>query len=447
MLPQELILTKRRGGELTDEELAFFFGSFLRGEIPDYQMSALLMAVCFSGMTVRETAALTRLFVESGSRIDLSDLPGVKVDKHSTGGVGDKTSLLLLPIVAAAGVPVPMISGRGLGHTGGTLDKFESIPGFRTRLSAAEFREALGRTGMAVMGQTDDIVPMDRRIYALRDVTATIDCPPLIVPSIMSKKIAGGADALVLDIKTGGGAFMDTPERARELAALLARTGSDAGLRSSGFITGMSEPLGFAIGNWLEVVEVVDCLTGRPSADLMDVTLALAGAMLHAGGAARDMAAGRELARRMVAEGRAYAKFLELVASQGGDTAVIEETLRVPAAPAAAEVLAERGGVIAGIDARSLGLLAIELGAGRKAMTDAIDPAAGIVLVRKTGDSVEAGDVLCRLYAGAGRDPVRLRPAARTAFAIGRTAARCGSKLLSYFDENGFVDYSNDPIA
>jgi pyrimidine-nucleoside phosphorylase len=438
MLPQELIFKKRNGATLTRGELAAFFEGYTGGSVSDAQMSALLMAVFHAGMDFEETAALTELYLASGSRLDLGDIPSKLVDKHSTGGVGDKTSLLIAPIVAAAGVSVPMISGRGLGHTGGTLDKLESIPGFRTDLDATRFREVLRSTGMAMMGQTDDIVPLDRRIYALRDVTATIDILPFIAASIMSKKIAGGAQALVLDVKTGNGAFMEDEDRARELAALLCRVGTQFGLQTMGFITSMEQPLGRAIGNWLEVVEVVDCLRGLPSPDLMEVTYTLAGAMIHLGKKAANTGEGVEVAKEMVRSGLAYRKFLDLVSAQGGDNAYVEDTLRYPLAKAATEVHATRNGVLAQIDARALGVLAARLGAGRIAMGDTIDPTAGIVLDRAVGDAVEEGDVVCRLFSTAQRDLAAFREEASTAFRYSDRVAEQAPLIRCMFDEHGF---------
>ena len=438
MLPQEVIFRKRNGSALSREELADFLEGYTAGTVSDAQMSAFLMSVFHAGMSFEETAILTELFIASGARFDLSDIPGRKVDKHSTGGVGDKTSLLLVPIVAAAGVPVPMISGRGLGHTGGTLDKLESIPGFRTDLSEDAFRDTLRETGMAMMGQTDSIVPLDRRIYALRDVTATIDILPFIAASIMSKKIAGGADALVLDVKTGGGAFMNSEERARELATLLCGIGARFGLPTIGFLTGMDRPLGRAIGNWLEGVEVVDCLRGLPSPELMEVTIALAGGMIFLGKKAASVQVGMEVAREMVKTGLAYRKFIDLVGAQGGDISVVEDTLRYPLAKAATEVHATRSGYIASIDARRLGLLAAQLGAGRSSPGDAIDPTVGIVLDRAAGEHVEEGDTVCRLFSSTQRSLAVFREEAAAAFRITAAQPQLRPLIHSTFDERGF---------
>lgn len=418
MSAQDIIRRKRDGGTLSPDELRAFFDAYMRGEVPDYQATALLMATYFRGMSFDETIALTRIFLESGTRIDLSSIAGPTIDKHSTGGVGDKTSLLLVPICAAAGINAPMISGRGLGFTGGTLDKLESIPGFRTNLSEAEYLRVLAETGMAMAGQTDALVPLDRRIYALRDVTATVEILPFIGASIMSKKIAGGADALVLDVKCGSGAFMKSRDEARELALLLAAIGTAFGLRTEGVVTRMDEPLGRTAGNWIEVVEVVECLRGADVPDLMDVTYALAALMLRAGGAAATIAEGRALAEEMVRSGRAYEKFLTLVRAQGGDTRVIEETLRGPAPRHVADVYAGRSGMVAHIDALAIGRLAVALGAGRMRADDTVDPTAGIVLDVKTGDRVEEGDMLCRLHSSVHASLAGFRQDALRAFTI-----------------------------
>lgn len=446
MLPQEIIHRRRDGIELGREELESFFRGYLDGEVAEYQMAAFLMASYYSPLTMEETLAVTDLFIRSGERLDLTAVPGVKVDKHSTGGVGDKTSLLLVPIVAAAGVRVPMISGRGLGHTGGTLDKLESIPGFRTQLMPAEVLHALAETGMAMAGQSDGLVPLDRRIYALRDVTATVEILPLIAASIMSKKVACGADALVLDIKTGRGAFMRERAQAEELALLLASVGRHFGLPTVGLITDMDDPLGLAIGNWLEVVEVVDCLRGRETPDLMEVTYALAGLMIRLGRKATSVPEGMAVARDVVRSGLAFEKFVELVRAQGGDTAMVEDTLRAPNARDIAEVRATRAGTVRAIDARILGLLAGELGAGRRRVNDRVDPSAGIVLGVQRGDRVEEEEVLCRLYSSTVSDLPAYREAALRAFEIGDGDFPREGKIFSYFDSDTIVPWGDAPI-
>jgi len=437
MNPRELILKKRDGGELDDEEIRIFMDGYMHGDVSEAQMSAFLMAVFHAGMSFRETADLTRIFLDSGTRIDLSRIGGRKVDKHSTGGVGDKTSLLLAPIVAAAGVPVPMISGRSLAHTGGTLDKLESIPGFVTDLDAARFTEILLTTGAVMAGQSETLAPLDRRVYALRDVTGTVEILPFIAASIMSKKIAGGADALILDVKTGAGAFMESEKQANELSALLCGIGGHFGLQTRGFITDMNEPLGRAIGVWLEVAEVIDCLRGIPSPDLMEVTIALAGAMIAEGGKAADDEEGRKTARELLTSGAAYLKFLELVRAHGGDTGYIEEPLRYPSASSTAEVSAPADGYVAGINARMLGELALELGAGRKVAGAGVDATAGIVLSKKSGDRVQRDEPLCRLYSSTRAAPALLRETALRAFRIAVAPSASRSRILRSFDAAG----------
>jgi pyrimidine-nucleoside phosphorylase len=441
MLPQEIIRRRRDGEEMHREELERFFLAFLDGAVTEYQMSAFLMASYFSPFTFDETLAITDIFIRSGTRLDLSAVPGMKVDKHSTGGVGDKTSLLLVPIVAAAGVRVPMISGRGLAHTGGTLDKLESIPGFRTRLAPTEILRLLGDNGMVMAGQSDDIVPLDRRIYGLRDVTATVEILPLIAASIMSKKVAGGADALVLDIKSGRGAFMRDRARAEELARLLAEVGRRFDLPTTGLITDMDEPLGLAIGNWLEIVEVIDCLQGRGTPDLMEVTYALAGLMIHLGRKAQSAVEGIAVARDVVRRGLAFDRFLQMVRAQGGDTSVVEETLRYRNASAIVEVTAPRAGFVQAVDALRLGLLAAELGAGRRQAADAVDHTAGVVLAKQKGDRVEEEEVLCRLHSSTVGSLAPWRAAALDAFTIGDEESPRTCKIFSYFDSDTVVPW------
>ena len=397
MNPAELIRKKRDGGALTREELQAFVTAYVNGDIPEYQMSAFLMAVFFRGMNGRETAAFTDVMLHSGEIVDLSAIPGIKVDKHSTGGVGDKVSLILAPMVVACGVPVPMISGRGLGHTGGTLDKLESIPGFRTNLTIDEYRRVIADVGCVLIGQTKEIAPADKRMYALRDVTATVESIPLIAGSIMSKKLAEGIDALVLDVKTGDGAFMKRYEDATALAKALVGIGTATGKQTMGFITDMSQPLGFAVGNWLEVVESVECLRGRNIPDLMEVTYVLGGAMLLLGGKARSIEEGMGLCHSAIWSGRAYEKFLEIVERQGGDASFLEQPGRYPAAAEVAEVTSPSAGYVASFETMRVGLLAIELGAGRKRVDDVIDPRAGILLKKKVGDRVEKGEVLAEI--------------------------------------------------
>jgi pyrimidine-nucleoside phosphorylase len=397
----ELIRKKREGNSLSKDEFRFLLGGYVDGVIPDYQMSAFLMACFFRGMSEEETMTFAELMLHSGSIVDLSSIPGVKVDKHSTGGVGDKVSLILAPLVAACGVPVPMISGRGLGHTGGTLDKLESIPGFRTDLTISTYVDVIRQTGLVMIGQTREIAPADKKMYALRDVTATVECIPLIAGSIMSKKLAEGIDALVLDVKTGRGAFMPTYEKSLELANALVKIGTAFGKETVGFITDMNQPLGVAIGNWLEVVESVDCLRGcqgSGSADLMEVTLVLSGAMVHLGKKAASIEDGISQCRKALSNGDAYRKFLELVHAQGGDTTFIENPEKYSISAHTLEVHAPKEGFVQAIDSLELGLTSISLGAGREKVDDTIDPKAGMIVHRKVGDAVAAGEALVTLF-------------------------------------------------
>jgi pyrimidine-nucleoside phosphorylase len=398
MNPVELIRKKRNGTPLTRAEIEWFLAGYVRGDIPDYQMSALLMAVYFTGMNDVETTSLTQVMLHSGEVVDLSAVPGIKVDKHSTGGVGDKVSLILAPMVAACGVPVPMISGRGLGHTGGTLDKLESIPGFRTDLTVDEYRRVIMETGLVLIGQTREIAPADRKMYALRDVTGTIESIPLIAGSIMSKKLAEGIDALVLDVKTGDGAFMETEEQAVALARALVGIGTTAGKQTVAFITEMDQPLGLTVGNWCEVMESVECLRGKNVPDLMEVTFVLGGAMVMLGGKASSIAEGMQLCRTAIWTGSAYEKFLAIVKRQGGDISFLERPDRYPPARHVVELRSPANGYVDRFATRRIGVLATELGAGRQKADDVIDPRAGIVFKKKIGDRVERGETLAILY-------------------------------------------------
>lgn len=398
MLPPEIIRKKRDGEKLTKEEISFFIKGYLDGTIPDYQMSAFLMAVYFQGMDFEETTYLTEIMLHSGHIVDLSDIPGIKVDKHSTGGVGDKVSLILAPIVASAGVPVPMISGRALGHTGGTLDKLESIPGFRTNLSIEEYKKVISEIGLVMIGQTAEIAPADKKIYALRDVTATVESIPLISASIMSKKLAEGIDALVLDVKTGRGAFMREYEKSLQLAKTLFAIGENFGKKVIAFITDMNQPLGYAVGNWLEVVESIQCLQGTEVPDLMYVTYVLAGAMIMLGGKANSIEEGIKIAKEAVHSGKAYEKFVQLVEKQGGDVTYIENPERYPLPKHSIEIKNTSEGYVSEIDALEVGLVSIILGAGRTKVDDVIDPKAGIILRKKVGDKVEFGEQLAVFF-------------------------------------------------
>ncbi|NOX38233.1 MAG: thymidine phosphorylase [Calditrichaeota bacterium] len=397
MTPYEIIARKRDGQELSAEEIHYFVTSYLKGAVKDYQMSAFLMAVFLRGMTDREISALTRSYIESGKVIDLSDIPGKKVDKHSTGGVGDKVSILLAPLVASCGVPVPMISGRGLGHTGGTLDKLESIPGFQTRLSVDTFRQLLKKHGVAMIGQTEDIVPADKRIYALRDVTATVESIPLITASIMSKKIAEGIDGLVLDVKVGNGAFMQEMEQARALAGSLIRVGREFGKNVVVCLTNMDQPLGKKVGNWLEVEECLDGFHGKAPQDLMELTYRLAAHMLVLGGKAADLETAEEMCKAAIASGKAFQKFLEMARAQGADVSVLEKPETYPVARFRATLEARESGYVFRMQTREMGLAAVELGAGRLRAEDPVDAQAGIILFKKVGDSVEKGEPLLEI--------------------------------------------------
>ena len=425
----QLIRTKRDGGTLSAEQITALVDAYTAGDVPDYQMSALLMAAFLRGMDDAETAALTRAMLHSGDVLDLSAIPGTKVDKHSTGGVGDKVSIILAPLVAACGVPVPMISGRGLGHSGGTLDKLESLPGFRTDLSIADYRDQLDRLGVVMIGQTDEIAPADRKLYALRDVTATVEFIPFIAASIMSKKLAEGIDALVLDVKCGRGAFMQTEPEARKLAETLVGIGLEFGKPTVARLTRMDVPLGRAIGNWPEMAESIRVLRGEEPAggevdDLLDVTLALAGEMLWLGGAADDFEDGHAKATVALADGSALAKFRELVDAQGGDVSLLDdpdarEGSRSPSPTV--EAPDDAHGFVADIDALALGWAAVRLGAGRAKKEDAVDPTAGFVLLKKPGEAVEPGEPMAHVFA---RDASRVDEAAvRDAFAFADAAA------------------------
>jgi pyrimidine-nucleoside phosphorylase len=442
----ELIRKKREGGTLTEEELSRLITGYVQGSLPDYQMSAFLMACYFKGMSSEETLTFTKLMLHSGQVIDLSDIPGIKVDKHSTGGVGDKVSLILAPMVATCGVPVPMISGRGLGHTGGTLDKLESISGFRTDLSIADYKRVIGEIGAVMIGQTEEIAPADKKMYALRDVTATVECIPLIAGSIMSKKLAEGIDALVLDVKTGRGAFMQTYERSLDLAKTLVRIGNGFGKETVGFITNMDQSLGVAIGNWLEMVESVECLRGKigsndASSDLMEVTYVLSGAMVYLGRKAKSIEDGIEKCKRTIEDGSAYKKFLDIVQAQGGSVDVIENLESYPLPKFAIEIKSSEHGFVNGIDPFELGMVSISLGAGREKIDDVIDMKAGIILKKKTGDAVDVGDQLAVFYT----DREDVLSSARTriskAFKFSSTKPARKPLILNIVDKNGIREW------
>jgi pyrimidine-nucleoside phosphorylase len=394
----DLIHRKRDGEELSVKEIAFLIDGYTNGGIPDYQMSAFLMAVFYSGMTDREVSVFTERMIHSGETVDLSAVPGLKVDKHSTGGVGDKTSLIAAPLAAAAGVSVPMVSGRALGHTGGTLDKLESIPGFRTNLTVDEFREQLIRTRLAFIGQTPQVAPADGKLYSLRDSTATVESIPLIASSIMSKKLAAGLDALVLDVKVGSGAFMKKQVDARRLAQMMVGIGRRKDKKVQALITDMNQPLGFAIGNALEVMEVSQTLQSAGPVDLTRLSLELAARMIFLGKVTATLEEARELAQTKLLDGSGYRKLKEVIGAQGGNPAVLDRFELLPNATGAREIASPRAGYVSAIEAEYIGLASAMIGAGRDTKEDSIDPAVGVILEVKIGQKVDAGAVLCRLY-------------------------------------------------
>jgi pyrimidine-nucleoside phosphorylase len=394
----DVIRKKRDGGELSRDEIESLVKAYTCGGIPDYQVSAWLMAVVVRGMTRAETAALTDAMLRSGEVLDLSSLAAKKVDKHSTGGVGDKTSLVLAPLAAAAGIAVPMISGRGLGHTGGTLDKLEAIPGFNVNLSIAQFHRVLEACGCSMIGQTAEIAPADRKLYALRDVTGTVESPYLICASIMSKKLAEGIDALVLDVKTGSGAFMKSEQDAEFLAELMVETGERMGKQMVALITDMDQPLGYMIGNALEVVEVVEILRGEGPEELRQLCFELAGWMLLLGGVSASVAEGRKQSEKLIASGKALDKFRKMVELQGGDPRVIDDPKRLPQALHSTILSSPKKGYLAALQCEQIGTACVILGGGRERKEDSVDPAVGIVLHKKVGDAVSAGEPLATIH-------------------------------------------------
>jgi pyrimidine-nucleoside phosphorylase len=394
----DLIHRKRDAEELAPEEIEFLIEGYTNGEIPEYQMAAFLMAVYFSGMSDREVSRLTECMLRSGDTVDLSSIPGIKVDKHSTGGVGDKTSFIVAPLAAAAGVVVPMMSGRALGHTGGTLDKLESIPGFRTDLTAEEFTAQLATHGLCFIGQTDRLAPADRKLYALRDVTGTVESIPLIASSIMSKKLAEGVDALVLDVKVGSGAFMKKQVDARRLAQTMVGIGRRMDKKVQALITDMNQPLGYATGNALEVMEASQTLQNAGPADLTKLCLELAARMIFLGKKAASLEEARHAAEKHLVDGSAYRKLKDVVAAQGGNPQALDKFELLPNATGMREVTSPRAGYVATIHAEDIGMASNLIGAGRDKKEDTIDPAVGIILEVKVGEKVDAGSILCRLY-------------------------------------------------
>ncbi len=418
----DIIIKKRNSLELSRDEIDYFVQGFTRGEIPDYQVSAWAMAVLLNGMSARETTDLTLSMAHSGEVLDLSGIVDLAVDKHSTGGVGDKTSLVVLPIVAACGLPVGKMSGRGLGFSGGTLDKLESIPGYRVDLSTEEFKRQLAQTGIVLTGQSLDLAPADGKLYALRDVTGTVQSIPLIASSIMSKKIASGAQAILLDIKTGLGAFMQTLDEARQLGNLMISIGELAGRKVSALISDMNQPLGEAVGNALEVREAIDTLHGRGPADFRQHCLTVSAHMLVMGKKADDLASAEKLALFSIEKGTAFIKFMELVSAQGGDVSYVSDPDKLPRARFIEQVGSPRKGTLAEINARTIGEAAVALGAGRAKKGDPVDHAVGMIVHRKVGDKVGTGDPLFTVHANAADKLAEARTSLLSAFMIGREA-------------------------
>ncbi len=395
----DVILKKRNNLELNKEEIDFFINGFTEGTIPDYQASALLMAIYFNGMNKRETADLTMAMAKSGDRLDLSKINGIKVDKHSTGGVGDKTTILLAPMVASCGVPVAKMSGRGLGHTGGTIDKLESIPGFSVSIPEEQFINNVNKLGLALVAQTGCLAPADKKIYALRDVTTTVDSIPLIASSIMSKKIASGADAIVLDVKVGDGAFMKDEESATLLAREMVKIGNNVGVKTIAVISDMNQPLGYAVGNSLEIIEAINTLKGNGPLDLLELCFALGSNMLLLAKRVDTLEEGRALLKENIDNGNALNKLKEFVLAQGGDISYIDDTSKFESAKYKIEVIAESNGMVTKINAQEVGIIAMEIGAGRATKEDKIDLSVGIVFNKKCSDKVKEGDILAVIYA------------------------------------------------
>ncbi|MDT8069298.1 MAG: thymidine phosphorylase [Terriglobia bacterium] len=419
MLVVELIKKKRDGRELSCQEIEFIISAYTRGEVPDYQVSAFLMATFLRGMTRAETSALLHSMLYSGQVLDFSDLPARKIDKHSTGGVGDKTSLILSPVVAAGGVYVPMLSGRGLGHTGGTLDKLEAIPGFSVNLTLDKFRTVLTKVGCAMIGQTAEVAPADKKLYALRDVTGTVESPPLICASIMSKKLAEGIDGLVLDVKTGSGAFMKKEEDSEALARLMVDVGTDMGKRMVALITDMDQPLGNKVGNALEVEECIEVLRGGGPEDLRILSLELCGWMFYLGERADSPEAGKKLAWDLIATGRALEKFKEMIVAQGGEPQIVDAPWKLPRSQRVGNIFAPTEGFITSIACEQVGIASLLLGGGRAKKEDTIDPAVGITLQKKVGDFVHNNDTLCTIHYNDERNLAEARELLAAAFHIG----------------------------
>jgi len=418
----DVIRKKRDGGELSRAEIEALIGGYTRGDIPDYQASAWLMAALLKGLTRAETAALTDTMLRSGEVLDFSDLPSRKVDKHSTGGVGDKTSLVLAPLAAAGGLLVPMISGRGLGHTGGTLDKLEAIPGFNVNLPVARFRQVLETCGCAMIGQTAEIAPADRKLYSLRDVTGTVESPFLICASIMSKKLAEGIDGLVLDVKTGSGAFMKKQEDAAFLAELMVETGERMGKKMAALLTDMDQPLGNYVGNSLEVVEVLEVLRGQGPGDLIELCLELAAWMLFLGDRVKTVAEGKQLSKQLIDSGKALEKFRQMVGLQGGDARIVDNPQQLPQAKHKTDVVSPKSGYVTAMQCEQAGTACVILGGGRERKEDSVDPSVGFVLHKKVGDPVRAGEALCSIHYNSEDRAVRAKRLLEDSYQITDTA-------------------------
>lgn len=437
----DIILKKRNGLELTKEEIEYFVNGYTKGEIPDYQISALLMAIYFSKMNERETYGLTMAMANSGDMLDLSAIEGIKVDKHSTGGVGDKTSLVLAPMVAAVGIPVAKMSGRGLGHTGGTIDKLESIPGFSTVLPIDKFIENVNKIKISLVGQTANLAPADKKIYALRDVTATVDNLSLIAASIMSKKLASGADAIVLDVKVGSGAFMKTENDAIELARAMVNIGESAGRNTIALLTNMDEPLGYSVGNALEVIEVIETLKGNGPKDLLELSLALGANMLIAAEKVENISEGIELLNETINNGSALAKFSEFIDAQGGDIRVIEDYSILPTAGIQKEIYVEESCFVESIDTEGIGRASLVLGGGRETKDSVIDLGVGIVLKKKVGDRLENGEGFAVIYANDEKKAENAEQIIKSAYTFSKTPVNDQQLLKWIVSKNGIKKY------
>jgi len=440
----QIISKKRDRKKLTSEEIEYFVSGYTQGQVPDYQASALLMAMFLNGMDAEETFHLTQSMLNSGKVLDLSSVRGVKVDKHSTGGVGDKVSLILAPLVASCGVKVPMISGRGLGHTGGTLDKLESIPGFRRDLSLKRFLTNLKEVGVCMIGQTKEIAPADKKLYALRDVTATVNCIPLIASSIMSKKLAEGADAFVFDVKVGNGAFIQKQDEAVLLAKNLIQMAKRFNKKAVALITDMNEPLGETVGNSIEVIEAIHALKGKAPQDLMEVTMALCTHMLLLGEKTRNIKEAETKLNQAITGGKALRKFCEMIKRQGGDSKVVDDFGLLPWAKYRVLISSNREGYVQSIDTREIGLCVVKLGAGRERMDSAVDPGVGFLIKKKVGDSVRKGEPLAVIYANNLKKARQASHEIRQVYQIGRRKTRKLKKILFIVDEKGTKKFKSD---